>query len=235
MTEQTLPPPVLERLAGLRLAETTLAGVMDTICVLTKETVPGASDVSVTVLDERRAATVASTGELATALDEGQYARGHGPCLDSIAGAEPVHIPSMTQEQRWPDFAQQARELGAGSSVSLPMPLQREISAALNVYSRQEHAIDDTSVALARTFAAYAGIALANVHLHEAQTRTAAQLQEAMRSRAVIEQAKGILMGQRRIPADAAFDLLVRLSQDSQRKLRDVAEALVASAVAGEV
>lgn len=110
------------------------------------------------------------------------------------------------------------------------MPLQREVSAALNVYSRDEEAFDDAAVELAMTFAAYAGVALANMHLYEAQGKVAEELQTAMQSRAVIEQAKGILMGQRGCSAEEAFDVLVRLSQDTNRTLREVAEHLVAQA-----
>jgi AmiR/NasT family two-component response regulator len=87
---------------------------------------------------------------------------------------------------------------------------------------------------LGTTFSAYAGVALANMHLHQAQGKVAEQLQEAMQSRATIEQAKGILMGERRCTSDEAFNLLVELSQKSNRKLRDVAQALVDQAT-GEV
>ncbi len=107
------------------------------------------------------------------------------------------------------------------------MPVQREVTAALNIYSTDEHAFDDAAAEIASTFAAYAGVALTNMHLHQAQGKVAEQLQTAMHSRAVIEQAKGIVMGDRRCTAEQAFDILVDLSQTSNRKLRDVAQALV--------
>jgi GAF domain-containing protein len=160
-------------------------------------------------------------------LDERQYARGYGPCLDGIDGGEPVVIPSMRSEQRWRAWAADASEHGCGSSLSIPVPLQREVTAALNIYSTGEDAFDEAAVALASTFGAYAGVALANMHLYEAQGQVAEQLQVAMQSRAVIEQAKGILMGQRRCSADEAFNTLVHLSQEANRKLRDVAQVLV--------
>jgi AmiR/NasT family two-component response regulator len=111
--------------------------------------------------------------------------------------------------------------------MSIPVPVQREVMAALNIYSTEQHAFDPDSIELATTFGAYAGVALANMHLYEAQGQVAEQLQNAMQSRAVIEQAKGILMGQRRCTAEDAFDLLIKISQDTNRKLRDVAQALV--------
>jgi hypothetical protein len=107
--------------------------------------------------------------------------------------------------------------------------------AALNIYSTDEGAFDHDVVDLAKTFSAYAGVALANMHLYAAQARVAEQLQAAMASRAVIEQAKGMVMGERRCDADTAFDVLVKLSQDSNHKLRDVAQALVDEASADTV
>ncbi len=133
----------------------------------------------------------------------------------------------MAQERRWPEFAAEAEQHGAHGSMSIPVPVQREVSAAVNVYSAERNAFDDDQVALASTFAGYAGVALANMHVYEAQGKVAEQLQAAMASRAVIEQAKGLLMGQRGCDADEAFAILVQLSQDTNRKLRDVAKALV--------
>ena len=147
--------------------------------------------------------------------------------MDCIEGGEPLIVPDMDSEPRWPDWAKSAAVLGAGSSLSMPVPLQREVFAALNIYSLERDAFDDAAVELASTFAAYAGVALANMHLYTAQGQVAEQLQAAMRSRAVIEQAKGILMGQRRCTSQEAFDILVGLSQDTNRKLREVAQALV--------
>ena len=203
---------------------------MERIAVLAKTTLGVHGEVSVTLVERGKPSTVAQTGALAVELDERQYDRGYGPCLDSIDGGEPLIVSDMDDEPRWPDWAKSAAALGAGSSLSMPVPLQREVSAALNIYSLDRDAFDDAAVELASTFAAYAGVALANMHLYTAQGQVAEQLQQAMQSRAVIEQAKGILMGQRRCSAQEAFDLLVRLSQDTNRKLRDVAQALVEDA-----
>ncbi len=222
-----------EELARIALADHSLDTVMDKLAALSKRTIPGASEVSVTIVEPGKATTAACTGDLALRLDERQYDRGYGPCLDCIAGGEPIQIDSMSSETRWRDYTAEAARHGAGSSLSIPVPVQREVSAALNVYSTEEHAFDPESVELSQTFAAYAGVALANMHLYEAQGKVAEQLQAAMQSRAVIEQAKGMLMAERRCSAKQAFDILVQLSQQSNRKLRDVAQALVDSAVSG--
>ena len=224
------PQDAFGELAAITLADHTLSDVMDTLASLTQRTIPGAEEVSVTLVDGGRATTTAYTGELALHRDERQYERGYGPCLDCIAGGETLHIASMRSETRWSDYVAAARREGAGSSLSVPVPVQREVSAALNIYSTAEHAFADDAVQLASTFAAYAGVALANMHLYETQSRVAEQLQAAMTSRAVIEQAKGILMGARGCDASEAFDQLISMSQNTNRKLRDVAQALVADA-----
>ncbi len=227
MADTLQPQGAFAELARLTLSEQSLDTVMATIAELTKQTVPGALEVSVTLVGRGSARTVAFTGQLASDLDERQYERGYGPCLASVDGGEPILINDLVADRRWPAWAADAAQRGAGSSLSIPVPVQREVMAALNIYGKAPDAFDADSVEVARTFGAYAGVALANMHLYEAQAQVAEQLQTAMQSRAVIEQAKGILMAERRCDAGQAFDILVRLSQDTNRKLRDVAQALV--------
>ena len=221
-------------LARIDFSGHSIESLMRELSEITKRTVPGAEEVSVTFLEGDTPKTVAFTGALALDLDERQYERGYGPCLDGTAAGEIVSIDDMGTEDRWPDWARVAVERGCGSSLTVPVPLQRQISAAINLYSTQPHAFDDDSREVARAFASYAGVALANMHLYESTARLAEQLDTAMQSRAVIEQAKGILMGQRQCTAQEAFDVLVELSQRSNRKLRAVAEALVDSAATQE-
>lgn len=233
-SEHTQPQDAFAELARITLADHSLDHVMEKVATLAKSTLNLNGEVSVTLVERDKPSTVASTASLAVELDERQYDRGYGPCLDCIAGGQPLIVKDMSTEQRWADWARSATGLGAGSSMSIPVPLQREVSAALNVYSTDRHAFDDATVELGTTFAAYAGVALANMHLYQAQGRVAEQLQQAMQSRAVIEQAKGILMGKRRCTPQQAFDMLVRLSQDTNRKLREVAETLVRDAAPDE-
>jgi GAF domain-containing protein len=147
--------------------------------------------------------------------------------MDAAAGGETLVVQDAREESRWPAYTPLAVEAGSLSSMSVPVPVQRQVTAALNLYGLDAGVFDRDSVELAETFASYAAVAVANMHLYEAQGRLAEQLQSAMASRAVIEQAKGILMGQRHCSAQEAFDVLVRLSQETNRKLRDVAETLV--------
>jgi GAF domain-containing protein len=224
------PADAFARLGQMKLGETDLKGVLDEVARLAKRTIPGADEVSVTLISDKDAQTATYTGQLALTLDEWQYGRGYGPCIDASAAPTTLSLPDMTVEDRWPDWAARALEAGAHSSLSIGLPIHEQISGALNVYARKPGAFDSDAVILGQTFAGYAAVALANAHLFDTQASLAQQMQAAMQSRAIIEQAKGIIMGSRRCTADEAFAILTKVSQDSNRKLRDVAAALVASA-----
>ncbi|WP_306839760.1 GAF and ANTAR domain-containing protein [Catenuloplanes nepalensis] len=224
------PEAAFAQLARIKLGETDLDGVLGTIAGLARQAVPGADEVSVTLVRDRKAQTAASTGDLALYLDEVQYALGSGPCLHAAATAGAMVLSRIATETRWPQWTARASELGAGSSLSIGLPVQERTTGALNVYSTAPEAFDDSAVQVAESFAAYAAVALANAHLYDTTTTLAEQMRAAMEHRAVIEQAKGIIMAERRCTADEAFRILAGLSQDTNRKLRDVAAALVAQA-----
>jgi GAF domain-containing protein len=219
-----------DELARIVLSDQTMDGLLQRVAELAQGVIPGAAEVSVTMVGRDKATTVVATGSLATALDERQYDDESGPCLDAAQSGSVASIPDMRTEVRWPHFTKAAVEAGALSSLSTPIPLQQYANAALNMYGTEAGVFDDEAQAMAQSFASYAGVALANMHLYESTRTLAEQLQVAMESRAVIEQAKGVLMGQRRCTAEEAFDILVKLSQQSNRKLREVAQALVESA-----
>jgi hypothetical protein len=103
--QPTQPQDAFAELARISLADHSLDRVMDKVAALTKTTLDLQGEVSVTIVERGRPSTVASTGSLATDLDERQYQRGYGPCLDSIAGGEALMVKDMDTEQRWPDWA----------------------------------------------------------------------------------------------------------------------------------
>jgi GAF domain-containing protein len=227
------PADAFAELGRIRLDETSLDEMLRRVAELANQSVPATRDVSVTLIRGRTRQTVTSTGELARDLDEWQYEHDQGPCLDASASGDSVSVPDMAGEQRWPDWAARARAAGVGSSLSVGLPIQESVVGALNVYGEVAHAFDPPAIAVAEGFAAYAAVALANAHLYDSAATLAQQMQEAMRGRAVIEQAKGIIMGERHCSAEEAFALLSKISQDTNRKVRDVAVALVGNAVRG--
>ena len=231
MADQLLDPvQAFAELGRMKLGETDLAGVLARIATLARRTVPNAEEVSVTLLPDTGPYTAAYTGDLALALDEGQYRDGSGPCLEAAAAGITLWIPDLAREDRWPRYVGRALDDGVRGCLAVGFPVREAVAGALNIYAGKPDAFDDDGVAVARTFSGYAAVALANAHLYDATATLAQHMQAAMVSRAVIEQAKGILMAERRCTADEAFATLSKLSQDSNRKLRDVASALVARA-----
>ena len=219
----------LERLGRLALRGLPMAGLLQTVADLTKTVIPTASDVSVALLVKDRPTTMVTTGQLADDLDERQYDRGHGPCLHAARTGEMVEIADARSETRWPDYLPRAIEQDCLSSLSVPLHIDEDdrVTAALNIYARAAHAFDDDSRAMARRFAPYASIAAGNVHALRSAQDKAENLQRALESRAVIDQAKGVLIERYKLTPDQAFQLLARASMNLNRKLVDVAEHLL--------
>lgn len=224
------PTVAFARLGQIRLSDTDVETVLKTVAELARRAIPGIDEVSVTLLRDGRAYTAAFTGDVALRLDESQYESGYGPCLDASAAAATIMVPDTAVERRWPRWAEQAVEHGVASSLSIGLPVGEAVTGALNLYSVRTQTFDDDALVLARTFAGYAAVALANVHMYATTAALALQLQTAMDSRAVIEQAKGVIMGERRSTAEEAFAVLVKVSRDNNHKLRDVAAAVVRNA-----
>jgi GAF domain-containing protein len=229
----TDPSDAFAELGRIRLDETSLDEMLERVAGLAVRCVPGARDVSVTLVRGRKGQTLVSTSDVVRDLDGWQYEHGRGPCLDASASGDSISVPEMATERRWPAWADRAQTAGVGSSLSIGLPIQESVVGALNVYADAAHAFDLAAIAVAEDFAAYAAVAVANAHSYDSVATLAEQMQEAMRGRAVIEQAKGIIMGDRRCSPQEAFALLSKISQDTNRKVREVAEALVASAVRG--
>jgi GAF domain-containing protein len=173
--------------------------------------------------------TVVSTGALATDLDETQYDRGHGPCLHAARAGEVTTIPDTRVDGRWPDCTPRAVEHGNLSSLSIPLDVDpdAQVTGALNIYARRPDAFDEASRSVATRFAPYAAVAAGNLYAYRSARDMAENLQTALEARAVIDQAKGILMERHKLTADQAFQALARVSMHSNRKVRDVADHLV--------
>ena len=168
---------------------------------------------------------------MALAADELQYEHGYGPCMDAGRGGVLLRVDDMRTEQRWPDYV--AHVLTATpvlSSLSIPLPYQGSSIGALNNYStspppspRRSRSAPGTDVA------EVIAVAVANADAHAQLFDQARNMRVAMESRAVIEQAKGVLMAQRHVDADQAFEILREASQRYNRKLRDIAFGIVES------
>ena len=219
----------LERLGRLSLRELSMDGLLQQVADLTKMVMPGRPETSVLLLVKGNPSTVVHTGELAVDLDETQYECGHGPCLHAASTGELTEIADTRTETRWPDYARRAARLGNLSSLSIPLLVDEEgeVRGALNIYAREPDAFDEDSRSFALRFGPYAAVAAGNLHAYRSARDLADNLQRALETRAVIDQAKGILVERYKITPDAAFQLLTRVSMDGNRKVRDIAEHLV--------
>jgi GAF domain-containing protein len=182
--------------------------------------------VSVTLVDGGQPKTVVFTGQLAVHLDERQYETANGPCLDAAVSGETIVIDTSDDNTGYPEFASAARRQGVTHGLSIGLPVPQRVVGALNLYASTTEAIRPDTVAQAQASASYAGVTVANAALY---TSTAEQMRTAMQTRSVIEQAKGILMERHGYSDYAVFKALSTLSQRSNRKLRDVAAAIVQS------
>ena len=225
------PADAFVELGQIKLSETDLDGVMHKVAELAKRAIVGVHEASVSLVRGASAHTAAYTADLALALDERQYEEGDGPCLTAAASTATISVPDLTTEKRWPHYIGRALEAGVRSSLSVGLPVEDTVTGALNLYSTGLDAFDEEAVLLAQTFAGFAAVALGNAHTYDVSATLAQHLASAMENRAVIEQAKGIIMADRRCTPDEAFTILSKLSQETNRKVRDIAVALVATAV----
>jgi GAF domain-containing protein len=200
-----------------------LQSILDTVVRAAVGTVPGATDASISEIQRRRdVKTLAATGELPRAADHAQYDLGEGPCLDALYDQETVRLSDLNAEKRWPRFVVRARELGVGSMLAVQLFVDAENLGALNLVSRQAYAFDDESEHVALLFASHASVAMSG-------ERVRGHLKAAVTTRELIGQAQGILMERFKITGEIAFHMLMLISQDSNRKLRDIADDLVAT------
>jgi len=229
----TDPQTAFAELSRIMLGAEPLGQVLERVAQLAQQAIPGVGAVSVTLLDGDQARSVAFTGDLAAALDERQYEAGFGPCMDAARTGATVAVPDTATEQTYANFAREARRHGVTNTVSIGLPIAERTIGALNVYGMEgdaEGPFDQDAITIARTFGHYAAVALANAALYTSTAELVQQLQEALVSRAVIDQAKGILMAELRCTPDEAFTELARLSSRQERKLRDLAQEIVEQA-----
>jgi len=225
--------PLGEGLAALSrflVGEDTVEETLHRVSELTVQAVPGADLAGITMLVEGRRRTAVFTDELAPEVDQAQYDTGDGPCLDAFEQQGIFVIESTSEDGPWPAFRQAAAEHGIGSTLSLPMIVDKNVVGAMNLYAHQERAFDEHAAETGLMFASQAAVVLANASAYWDARELSARLGEAMEHRAFIDQAKGMLMSAQGCSADDAFTILVRASQRENVKLRDIAARMVAQA-----
>ena len=185
-------------------------------------TVPGAEFASVSLVTRRQVHPRGATSELAAEIDGLQTRYDEGPCLNALREHSTVRVDDFATERRWPRFAAEAHRCGAGSLLSFQLFTDGVNLGALNLYAAVPHAFDADAEAVGQTFASHAAIALSAARQEE-------NLRLALDGRDMIGQAKGILMERYRLTAPQAFEVLVRASTHTNRKLFDIADELTST------
>lgn len=220
-------------LSKLVYADRPLADTLEKVSVLATQALSETPEVSLTLIEDERAWTAATSGPEALHLDQRQYDLGSGPCLDAARYGETIKLTIDGSDQPYPAFRQAAQSGGVSHTMSIGLSTGDQVMGAMNIYNSTGRPFSDDSDRIARTFAACAGIVLAHVERYRLAAARAAQLGVALQSRAPIEQAKGILMTRHRCTSEEAFKMLIGLSQKQNVKLRIVAQNVVDQATQG--
>lgn len=217
----------LDALAGFVAGDRTLQDTLQCVSELSLQAVESADLTGITLLDGERPTTAVFTDPTSPEIDSVQYATGTGLCLDASRQQQAHRIDSTSDEERWVEFCRAAAAKDVNSVLSLPLSVNGRGMGALNFYAQAEGAFSDDDEEVAGLFARQASVALANSSAYWGATALVDQLKEALTSRAVIDQAKGIIMGLQGCTADDAFDVLRRASQRENKKVRDIAHSIV--------
>ena len=204
-----------------------LEKLLDRVAQTAVESVPGAEYAGISQIRNKRVLEPRiHTDDVVRRINEAQTETGEGPCLTSIYGPDPVvRLERAGADSPWPTFSQRALELGVVSGLSFRLFAGSHVTGSLSLWSQHADAFDDQSVVMGELFATHAGIALRNA-------ANDVDLNEALRNRDVIGQAKGLLIERFRITENQAFAMLVDFSQREHIKLRDVAAGLMQDAQA---
>ncbi|MDP8937123.1 MAG: GAF and ANTAR domain-containing protein [Actinomycetota bacterium] len=219
-TDEAHPSDLAETFAevarSLR-ADGSVEATMDRIVKLAVETIDGCDHAGISLVQGRKITTPAASDDVPVTVDAVQYEAEEGPCLDAIREHEVFTTGDLRREQRWPHFSARAvEESGVLSMLCFRLFVEENTLGALNLYSRAEAAFDADDWTVGSVFAAHAAVALSAAIKQR-------QLEEAVESRDIIGQAKGILMAREHVTADEAFDMLRRGSQRLNVKLRELA------------
>jgi hypothetical protein len=171
---------------------------------------------------------MASSSERMRALELIEFQNDEGPCRDCLLDGKQVLNQRLDHsEERWPRFAPQAREAGFQMVHALPLRLRSDVIGAMNIFSPElrELSLEDVNLTQALADAATIGILQERAIKHG--TDLAGQLQGALNSRVVIEQAKGIVAERRQVDMDEAFALLRSYARSNRKQLSDVARSII--------
>lgn len=223
-------------LAGLVSSRTDITGLLAQVATFAVRAIPGADGAGVTLLrtgEGSRIEAIAASSDLVSEIDVLQYeVLNEGPCITAVDERRTVRSGALASDPVWPRFGPRVSRFGVNSALSLPLLLSEEAVGAINVYARAEEVFGDHAAELGELFAAPAAVAVHNAQVLAAAQRLAAQLQHALSSRPVIDQAIGILRARTGASEGEAMQRLREISQQEHTKVVTVATQVVEQAAA---
>ncbi|KOV83284.1 hypothetical protein ADL03_20910 [Nocardia sp. NRRL S-836] len=229
-----------EALAVLRDAltgEEPLDDALHRLADAAADAVLDADAVTITVMAPQQPRTAATTNLLLAEVDEKQYTANRGPCLQAARTLKAVRAVVGEHRDEWPEFEAAAVEHDIRAYLSVPVLLPAKIGSeaqhigSINIYSLTAEAFDPFDEGLMRLFTTAAAATMGSAQRWQRSHEHIQVLERALVSRAVIDQAKGVLIAVHECTADEAFAMLVKQSQDANVKLRDVAKSLLDSII----
>jgi GAF domain-containing protein len=219
----------LGALSQFVVSKTSMGETLLRVSQITTAALPAADMAGISLLgSDGKPTTGIFTDPASPEIDAAQYASGRGPCLDSWRLGQIIRLDDLDSAHAYPEFASAARAHGVQSTLSLPLMAGDDAAGAMNLYSRTAKRFTTDDERTGALLAGAAAIVLVNASAYWQAAQLSEQLSQAMQSRAVIEQAKGILMARSsNLTADEAFDLLRKASQRENVKLRDIAQRIV--------
>ena len=233
-TEQVEYPKELvesiQALSEIVFAQGDVATTVQRIAELAVHAIEGAELCSVSLVQGGKISTIGATSDIVQKLDALQYETDEGPCLSSIREHGMFHIADMQRDETWPSFSKRAvAETGIRSMLAFVLGLGEDSLGALNLMSTQVDTFDQDDASTGALFAVHAAGALRNAMDSADAELSKAELSKGLETRKLIGQATGLLMAQEGLTSDEAFDRLVRVSQNANVKVREIAERYVDS------
>lgn len=224
------------KLAGLVAGTLGLPELLAEVATFAVRAIPGAEGAGVTLLRIDRADDMveafASSAPFVDEIDHIQYVTlQEGPCITAARERRTVRSGSLGGEKMWPRFGPRVGRLGVHSALSLPLLMPDQVVGAINVYARAKDVFDEHAAELGELFAKPAAVAVHNAHILAQAVTLAAQLQTALSTRPVIDQAIGLIRARTGRSAEDAFAQLRAISQAEHRKLAEVAQRILDEAV----
>jgi GAF domain-containing protein len=191
------------------------------------ELVPGGTAAAVTIAAGRGGLTFAASDPRVEELHDRQFGGGQGPVVETLRHNEPRRVDDTAAERRWPGFCRAAHAAGFRSLLALPLRTDRQPAGTVVLYGPEPNAFRGAAHDIALLFAAQGGTVVVNDRLYQACRRMVGNLHAGLESRAVIEQAKGVVHADLGVSPAEAFGLLRRYSQNTNQRVRKISADVV--------